>query len=307
MKKKVTVVIGAVLLALLIGAGVFIFINSRVSSDQVFRNYIEMSSKSKTLDSVETDKGTGTTAEIKGSLNTDAKKMLITGELTCTGQLQKKEVSLKANMQVENEKSYLKLNSITGQIVQDDGTVLDLNSVYTKVKDNWYLITDTDPQAKAQIDSGVYVFNSAVVAPSYDNDKLVNALINNKAFVYTSVVRTGKNYEIKLVANKSAYLETLKEVFPNLDKPDLILDNLFEDKSTLESTLLVSKNGDLIKEQLTNTNVCPEIMSTFVGEGTEGLAKDLSGVNTPKAKGSITITPITSSKPIEDMVNDLVF
>jgi hypothetical protein len=114
---------------------------------------------------------------------------------------------------------------------------------------------------------------------------------------------TGENYRLDIRVNRNAYSDFLGDIFPNLSSDDLILDSIFDDKSTTESTLTISKSGKYISEKLTSENLCPDIVQSFLGEEPAGLAKSLTGTNEPAEFKSIPA--VKNSEPIDSIANDL--
>lgn len=306
MKRVHKIIVIAALVIIAVGIGTVVYTKTRTSNDQVFRNYLLRTAKQTTYSSSESYSGTGTTATLKGIVDISAKKLTVSGELTCTVNIESKPVVLKASFQTENADLYMKINDTSGEVKNlDSGETYNLANVYSKVRGVWYKL-DPDSAIKSQLDSGIYVSSTGIIAPSYDTDKLVNALLAKKAIVYSYESKTNDGYVFRVTAHKDAYLETLKEVFPNLSNPDLVLDQVFTDGSTLNSTITVDKDGTVKSEKLTDTNPCTNLVNNLIGEQYEGLAKSLTGTSTPQPKDSISIQPIQNPKPIAELQNDMV-
>ncbi len=307
MKKRVAyITIGILILLAIFAAGGYAYTNIRVTDEKVFRSYVEKGVTAKQLTQTETYEGTGSKTALKGLLDSQKKTTNISADIVCTATVEGKEVNLDASIQQENDKVYYRVNSISGEVDNSDGNTLNLTSVFSKVKGVWYVSPDSDKAVKAQLDSGVFIFNSVLVAPSYDTNKVVDALINKKAFTYSHIEKVDDNYVISFSVHRDKYIEVVKEMFPNLSNVDLIMDSIFEDKSSIESTITVKKDGTHIKEELTNKNLCVDLITTFVGLEPKGLAENLTGVNESKPAGSITITPVTNSKPLDQLSSDFV-
>lgn len=308
MKKKVVyILIAMVVIIALIATGVFAYSSTRISDEEIFRAYVEKGVTSTKATQLETYEGTGSKTTLKGTLDTQKKALAVTADVVCTTTSEGKEISIDMSVQQENAKGYYRVNSASGSITNSEGDPLDLPTVFSKIKGVWYSAPELDKATKAQLDSGVYLFSTSVMAPGYDSTKVVDALITKKAFTYSSIEKVDGNYVISFTAHRDKYIEVAKEMFPNLSNIDLIMDSIFEKKSSFESTITVDKNGTQIKEKLTNTNLCVDMISTFVGIEAKDLAESLTGVNEAKPHGSITITPITDSKPIDQLTSDFVF
>jgi hypothetical protein len=282
--------------------GFLLYQRTQVTPEEAFRKYLTTGVKKTKFTQVEKYKGTGSSQSAKGLLDTKSKKMIISADLNCSANVSNTHVKLSSNVQLENGIAFLRLNTISGNIQTPNGTI-NLSTLYKNVTGKWYKNPEVDKSIRSMLDSGVFAFNSLVIAPSYDEKKIVDYILQHNVMEIQSSTDTGENYRLDIRVNRNAYSDFLGDIFPNLSSDDLILDSIFDDKSTTESTLTISKSGKYISEKLTSENLCPDIVQSFLGEEPAGLAKSLTGTNEPAEFKSIPA--VKNSEPIDSIANDL--
>lgn len=303
------IVIGAITLGvgLLIGGAAYAYVESRDKPEDVFQSYIRKSLTLEKFAQIQTMEGTGAKAAVNGIINTKTKELSASGSLECSGNLGNDKINLKATMSIDGQKSYVRVDSIQGKLAAGDGETYDLGSVFGGTKDKWYEISAEDVATKSQIDSGVFVSNSMLIAPGYDSGKISKSLIDSGAFSYKAFKKDGKNYVYEFVSNKSAYLTILKEQFPNLRNADLILDGIYIQGNTMESTVTVDSKGNLINEKLTIKNECAELVEAFTGEAPINIAKESTGVANVVGEAAVKIEKPINPKSIQSISEDFSF
>jgi len=321
-RKKYTIIGLAIIVAasLTIG-GMYIQRNKKTSAqsdtatgvspeqaDAIFRRYLVKSASSNGYFTNEELSGSG--AKLTGTASFDAskKQILREEELHCSAKIDNSEVSLDVSLQVQNATTYYRLNEMDGIVTGADGQTRNFHDVYANIKGVWYKDPQPDMVAQDQIDNGVFVFNSEVVAPGYDAQQIANFFINNRAYTYTQVKKQDGNYVYSFRAIQTNFSENmLKQLFPGLKAPNDILGQIFSEKSTLDSTLTIAEDGTLVKEESTGKNYCKDVLAIFTGVSQENLPSPnvLTGSATPVQAKDIQITPITNARSAEDMAKDL--
>lgn len=303
MKKKSILISAAVVVAAL-AAGFIIYQSQTNSPQRVFDRYMKTTLVRKTLAANESYAGTGSTTVATGSIDTTKKSYTIKADLKCTAQFNNAPVSLDSTVQVQNAIGYVKINTVSGNITGSNGTKVDLQPLFAKTTSNWYS-TPEDKAQKAQVDSGVYAFDNGVTAPSYDAEKAIKVFNDKKVFTYNRQSWNGLAHRFKVTTNKNAYLAAIKELYPNLSNPDLIIDSIFDKKDSRESIIEVNSDGKLLKQELSQSNLCKELLESILGDEVKDTPVEISGTSTPVEFSSIKIVPVTNSKPISDLGNDL--
>jgi hypothetical protein len=305
-RKRYVALVGGVLLLIGVG-GAFAFIAvQRINPDKVFMEYLKNYARASNIASEEEFAGTGAKGKAMGVIDVKEKSLLINAQLECTAKISGKSVTVDASVQNENTKGYVRLNAIKGELLLEDGSSMKLSELYRPAVGKWYMIPDDDPALKAQLDSGIYVFTSAVIAPGYNIDSFVPDLIDNKAleYVFTRKTKDG-DYEYQVTANKQQYEAFLQENFPNLSNRDLVLDSVFGDQKTKLTTLVTDKTGKLISEKYSDENVCKEIVEIFAGEAGEGMPNEITISSNLKALNEINIPTVRDARPLDSLMTDL--
>lgn len=306
MKSKKVLIAGVLAGIVVIGAGALAYSQTRVTDDEIFRKYITEMAATKSLAQVETYEGTGTQTTVRGVIETESKKFQLIGEVKCNGSVEGNTVTIDATIAQDGEKSYLRLDNAAGTASDSDGNPVDLASAYVNVKNKWYTISEEDKSIKSMFDNSAYIFNSSVLAPGVDKEKIADVLIDKKAFTYSSISKEDGNYIIKFQSHRSEYQDAIKELFPAMTNVDLVLDTIFTDGSTEDSTITVDKAGKYIKETRTDANPCTDMFSTYTGSEQEDQATYISGENRPIDAATFSFPTITEPKPLESMFEDIV-
>lgn len=321
MKKKqsgfsiIELLIIFVVIGLIVGAGWYVMQSKKkplattkaaVSPEQAFKNYLTTQSKLTKTAFSETFSGTGTNVKSKASIDVSGKKFNVTADLDCSAQIDNKPISVKMNVQYENTIIYIRFNEVNGDVTNyQTGQVRKLDTVFSKAKGVWYKLPDDQAQ-KSQLDSGIFVFGSAIIAPGTDTSNLADTLLTKGVFKITSNSKDGDNQILNITSSKSAYLDVLKSVFPKLTSPDIIISNMFKDATSRDSTITINNNGKLVQEKSTQNNVCFDAVNGYIGNQFTGLTKDVSVTSTPISYDEVKIIPITDSKPVANFARDLV-
>lgn len=306
MSTKKLILAGGVGIVLIAGAigGLYLYNESKPKPDEVFYSYVEKYLKDSSLGLVQTATGTGVDMSVNGYVDSKGKKLMMNGAVTCSTKVEGNEIKIKATIQQENEKYYIQLNEISGTYANSDGESFDLKTVWSNAIGKWYLIADSDEAISSQLNSGIAAFNSALLAPSYDTAELANEIVDTKVFSYKSYrVENGK-YVFQFVADKNAYTALFKNKLPNVSNVDLIMDNIFGAKSSIDSQLVVSETGDYIEETLPVETGCPEILGVFVAEDIGTFAEEITAISKPS--DDVKIEPITESEPLDSLYESMV-
>jgi|GEM_PF-2723203 len=307
MKSKKVLLAGVIVAGVIVAGSVAAYSQLRVSNDEIFRRYVTEMAAAKSLAQIETYEGTGSNTVVRGVVDIQNKTSQLVGEVKCSATVEKRPITIKATLAQDGEKTYMRLDDATGTVSDSEGSPIDLASAYANVKGRWYTMSEEDKAIRSMIDNDTYIFNSAVIAPNVNKDKVADTLIRNKAFTYSSILKQGGNYVIKFQAHRSEYQDAIRELFPGMQNTDLILDTVFSDSTTKDSTITVDKSGKFIKETLTDTNVCTDILSTYASSEQSGQASYISGENRPIERSSFTFPAISETKPLESLFEDVVY
>jgi hypothetical protein len=311
----------ALLMAVLILVGLFIFdgfhifqskgpadsasgvtAEQKAQADKVFRKYLVklISSKSKfSTENYTPSSNTSSSAVITGktAYDTEQKSVMTSLSYACTATVDSADIKLSVTVQTQNADTYVRLNSVSGQPAE-------LAAKNAKAKGLWYKTDQPNAVIQAQLDSGVFVFGSSVVAPGSDVEKVADILIHSNAYGYELDKHIRDTYTFSIATRKGNYAAALKQAFPGLTSVDSIVSNLFTGSETeLDSTLTVREDGTAINELGLRSDACPEQAKLYLGPNgvqdthTPGLLKILS-INKPA--GSVTIEPIVRWKPVAD-------
>lgn len=305
MKKYIRYIVGVVVVVAVAVIAAVGYVASQPKPDKVFRDYLKTMSDTKEFAAQENYSGTGTVANVNWKLDT-AKKMLVSlADISCSGQIDSKPVEAKISYQTDNASSYLKFDTVKGTIIADDGSVVDLTKLFSKIVGQWYKLPD-DPALQSELDSGVFVSSDGVIAPSYDAEKISTSLLSNDAIKYTSSKRSGNNLVFEITSTKNNFQTALKQTFPNLSKPDLILDSVFDTDTSSSLKITVSRDGNFISETTSTSNICSTLFEQYIGKTATQVPATISGEVKKVSPETINIAPINSSKPLDDMTNDIV-
>lgn len=305
--KKIIIAASILSVGLLVSAGAYAYVENQNKPDKVFQTYLQKSLSTEKLSVVQNMEGTGAKLVLNGQINAKNKTYTASGDLECSGKIGEHAIVVKATVSLDKAASHVRINELTGKVADPDMGDVDLGTVYAGAKGKWYEASKEDPAVKAQIDSGVFVSNSILIAPGYDAEKISKKLIDSGAFSYKSYKKVGNNFVYEFTSNKALYLNVLKEEFPNLRNPDLILDSVFADKGVLDSTVTVNEDGKLISEKLTSTNECATLIEGFTGETPTNIATDFAGTSTVVDEAAVKIDRAINPKPIDQIGEDLVF
>lgn len=305
--KKIVLAVATLLVGLLIGGSVYAYLEGQDKPEDVFRSYVQKTLTLEKFAQVQTMEGTGAKYALNGHLDAKTKELRVSGSVECGGNIGSEKIDMKTTMSVDGQKSYIRIDSMQGKLVAEDGSTYDLGSVFSGTKDKWYEVSVENSNIKSQIDSGVFVSGSMLVAPGYDADKISKLLIDSGAFSYTSFKKNGDNFVYEFVSNKSAYLSILKEQFPALRNADLILDDVYTQGNTKTSTVTVDARGNLISEKMTDKNECAELIESLTGEVPTNIAKEFTGVATTVGENVVKFEKPTNPKSIQLISEDFVF
>jgi len=308
MKRRYVIPAVATIIIAIVAGGILTYRLSQPTSEEIFRNYLQQMATSKTYGLEESYSATGTTINLKGVLDTNKKSSRLAGDLVCTAKIQDKEAKINVSLQMENATLYMRLNSASGEVAdRQTGNPIDVGKAYSKVLGQWYRADDEDNTAKAQLDSGVYVYGDGIIAPGYDSKKIVDSLIRNKALTFSSVTKSSYGYTIEVTSSKDAYLSSLKETFPNLNNPDLILDGIFDDQNSINFTVSTDTKGNILSEKLSSANLCIDFLEQYVANAPDNIANDVSGTSKHVSISSVSIAPITTSRLLSQLAEDIVY
>jgi hypothetical protein len=123
-------------------------------------------------------------------------------------------------------------------------------------------------------------------------------------FEYHLVKRQGDDYMFTLRTHQTGYLDTVRRLFPDLQSPEAVVGNLFDESNSeaMTSTLTIHHDGTLVEEDSTQSNFCRSIIIGLTGADPSAIdaPSTMSGTSTPKPDNSFTITPVPQSKPWGD-------
>jgi len=303
-KKRIKIIVGAVVavFAILVLIGLL----SYPKPETVFKNHLEKLAKTNVYANEESYSGTGTTVNVQGKINIPQKTLMILGNMSCDATISGSSVKMDFAVQQENASSLVKIKDVTGT-VNSGGTQVDLGSIFNKVKGNWYKLDSSQDSAsaKAQLDSGIYVFEDGIMAPGHDAKSVAQTLLDKKVFNIKSSSRSGSTYKYTVEVSKSAYSEAIKSLFPNLSSQDKIMDSVFESESSVTMDLTLGKDGSFKTETKDFPNSCSTFVNSFTGTSATNFDKKIKGQIVAKKPGDVSIQKIENSKPFTQYVTDI--
>lgn len=304
-KKTIGLVVVLILFIALISLGVTYYFINQTTPEKVFGAYVSNGLKLKQRASYENQDGTGSKTSSKIIIDLSNKIYRTNSKLECSAKYRGDEVSVKATIQQENGKTYFRLDEITGKYKNLNGGGFDLGPSYANVVGKWYS-SDADNKAiSSLLNSGVMAANFSLSAPSYDTKVIQNEIIKNKVFYFNSSSKSDDTYVFKFVSDRNSYAALLKDKFSNLSNQDLVLDNIYGEKTTYNSTLTVGSDGQWIKEVASTHNNCVDLFNLYIGEEVKGIAQDVNTVAIDKKYKDVVIKPISGASPISTMKGDM--
>jgi hypothetical protein len=279
---------------------------SQEEIDRVFRNYLVKTMRQKTLASEDNYNDSGIKIHSMLAYDGVGKHVRGTATVDCTLTVNGQTVALNSSVQIEDAASYLRLNDISGQLEKTSGGSIYLSDAFAKAKGVWYK-APADAAMQAQLDSGVFVFNSGLVAPGRNAEDAVQFLINERAFGDYTANKIGNQYTYFISTYRQNYSGALKGAFPDLATPDDVVDTLFSDASdSKSSTLTLLQDGTVVKERTDENNMCRDMVRIYLGIDTTDLAPIVNGTSVPIAADKVKLTPVTYSRPLTEINKDVV-
>lgn len=278
------------------------FFNFRETPESVLEKYLIKTAQLNEFSSVDTTSGTGSSSTLKGKLNIKDKNLIIAGDYQCSSKSDFGEVKINASIQQEGAFALFKINSIEGNILDENGQESDLREEFANATGNWYKFEDEDKATRALLDKKVFLLSSLVMAPENDAQNIANVLLGQKAIILESGKKVGDDYVLNIKINKSAYEDAVNELFPDLDSKDLIIDTIFSDDSEISTEITVSPDGTYKSERSEVENECYFLMQSFIGVEPLDLAKRIKVES--KAQNVDGLEPIKDYKSFTDFIND---
>ncbi len=310
-KRLILIILGLMLAFLLLSLGAFLIYNStKPNPDKAFRNYIEWGLQQNQFAFEQKADGTGT--EVIGTVKNNISKKELKGLQTakCEGSNARVEgnnkISLNASVVSIGANIYAKINSIDG-LVNINGTNKQVSTVFQNVKGKWYEVEKDNKGLASQLENNVAMYDTIVLAPDYNTKELADYIINNKVFSFTDFKRNDDKYTFNFVSDKNAYENFLKDNFPNLKNQDIILGNIFGEKSQIMSDFTINKDGQFVSQVLQAQNLCPTLMKTFIGDDIGGFSTELRNDVRYLEYSTVSDTTVESSQPINKLFSELTF
>lgn len=299
-----------VLAAVLIGVGVYTFVSQNqpkpTDPDDIFTAYLHSTAKINPLAQAQTISGTGARFTSSGFTDANKKEVRITTAMKCTGTVDDHNTTLEATLVNKNADYFVRIDKFSGSLVNTEGRTFDLARVFSHVAGKWYIMNEDYTPAQSQLDSGVFVYSSAIIAPGHDTNKLVDSLRENNALTYTNFKETDDGYAFDVTATRTHYRRVLQEVFPDLEAIDLVLDEVFIDSDTKTSTITTDKSGNFRSETTTVPNICGEFMHTLLGEEVQGIASSVTGEAKRVDMSEVDIIEAIDAKQFRDIQSDYI-
>lgn len=302
-KKQTVFTLVGIMTVLVIVAGLFSYTQLRPKPDEVLFTYIKNGLETKEIASEQTGTGTGVEMSLKGSLDIPSKKLLLKGDVSCVSKASGEEIKIVTTVQQENDTLYIKLNKAQGTYVNDEGESFDLSKVWAPAVGKWYIMQEDEETSAAQLDAGVFASNSILMAPTYDSEEIAKEIIESKVFSYKSYRIKDNNYVYQFVADKNAYVSLLKNKFPNVKNADLIIENIFGDKSSVESELILNKKGVFVKENMPLETVCTDMFSIFADENAGDFVSEIG--STSNLLNEVDIEKVTDPQPFDTLYDSM--
>ena len=280
-------------------------------ADAIFKKYLIKYLSSNEVSTEETVAATpgSDDSTINARAIVDAKhgKFLAFSGMNCKTHFAGNMITVDASVQIDETGSYMRVNEIAGVLTTLDGKKVVLSSAFTNAIGTWYKISSPDQAMQVQSENGVYVFNSGVIAPSYNANKVASALLKNKVYDYSLIEKVGGKYIYSLSAKRDNYKIALQQAFPSLSSVDEIIGLVFSEGETAkDSTLTLLADGTLVQEELTEDDQCAQVITSLFGSDGTNNSNVMKGISVNKSKVK-AITPIKSSKPLAEISADISF
>lgn len=302
-RKKNIITTSVLMLGVLLAAAAFSYFQLRPKPDEVFYNYVKKGLQSESLYQKQTSTGTGIKEQYEGYVKLPSKDLRLQSKVTCSSDASGQDIEISATFQQQNEKSYIRLDKISGSYTDEEGSVFELPKLWAPVLGQWYEVADPEESITEQLDNKVMAFNSYIMAPSSNVDAIAKEIVDSNVFSYKSYRVKDGNYVYQFVADKNAYTALFKNKFPEVDNLDVIMENIFGDKATLESQVTVDKKGNFIEENLPAETLCSTVFSVYVTEEAGDFVSELPA--TAKSDTGIQIDKIVNAKPFDTLYDDM--
>jgi hypothetical protein len=270
-------------------------------SNTAFRNFLIKQASQKHVESDEMAGDLNSWFDGKVVLDTASKTYTQSVDLECSIGDANGKASMSMTVQTENASEYVQLNDIQGNVEFRGTGTINLATLYANDIGNWYTISDSDSAMQTEITAGAYIFNTGIVAPDYDAQKIAEGIIKNKAITYSVVSEKDGKFVLKLTAHKDTYQQAVSQIFPDISSEDAVISSLFNDKTTIDDTVTIAADGSSLAEKPVEDNPCPLFVQLFIGVSGDSLPKQVNGDVVAKSQGSVNITPVTDPQPIESM------
>lgn len=310
--KKLLIIIFVLLILILALVGAFVFYNStQPKPEKVFRNYIEWGLRQNQFAFEEKSNGTGTETTSTAKNDVSKKEFKFSSIAKCEGtNTQISEGNNKITLNVSyaqiGANLYGKINSIDG-FVNINGTNKELAAGFQNVKGKWVEIEVDNKGLASLLENNLATYDTIVLAPTYNTKQLADYIINNKVFSYTDFKKNDNKYTFNFVSDKNAYEKFLKDNFPNLKNQDIILGNIFGEKSQIISDITVDIDGQFTGQVVQSQNMCALTFNKFIGEGITGLSSEIGSNVRYLEYSTVGETTVESSVPANKFYSEIVW
>lgn len=303
-KKLLVVLVLAVLIV--VGTGGFMIFTKNNDPSDTFNSFLkaQASQKQAAVDGGFEAQGINITDLL--SVDVSSKQVINQRTIKCEAKYLGNTIALNVSVYSYGNDQYLRLDNISGVVKAASGPTRDTTKVFSKVKGNWYKVAEPEMTTMPMAESGVFVFDTGVIAPSFDSDKIVKAFAANEVFVIVSSNNTDNGTTYKLKVDRVGYQAMLSSTFPDLKNTDKILDGIFGRESSKTITVYdATAEGKYSSVASDINNYCNIVYTTFPGLKIAGQPSRISGVTKPIEPAQVKKINITNAKSANLIITDL--
>lgn len=296
-------------LAFLVAASCAVYFVSRANSspDKKLANFFKAQAALTQLNLQSVFSGGGDTLTYTVAIDTTSKEAIDTRDMKCSTNYKGNVVTTHFLMYSVGDTKYVKLYSVDGLVKLNPQLTRDTVKVFSKIKNTWYQATAPDKANGSMGESGVFVYDTGVVAPGYDSAKVAQSLVDSGVFSIVSYKNTdaGNNFNLKI--DRKRYDRFLKSTFPNLKNVDSILDNIFGNQTAKTVTIAGLQEDGTYKTATTDIeNLCKTVYQTFIGINPTDQASRVEGVFRQISPTDVNKQSVTDPKPFDSILKDYV-
>jgi hypothetical protein len=210
------------------------------------------------------------------------------------------DVDMKASVLQVNEFSYIRIDELSFNGMEDEQIQSQLNSLFTeKVNGKWIVFEDASPAYLGYEEHGVMFDGMGAVSNKIEAKEIARKVKENKVVTILDrkeISIAGKDAtEYSLLLRRSAYAQFIDSVEPRFGYKDEVLDTIFT-SDTIEATVVIdNKTKRILSSVQSMNNQCTDFLSQFDPDAAASLPRKTM----LRSKTSPTGTADKASKPAD--------